>query len=138
MIKSPERYAAKQAGHTTYFTGDPCLRGHVAPRQTVNRKCTECRREEDRRWHHENKEESRRLSRERHRARLPAPTRPEPSNCELCGGPPTARSLHLDHDHTTGRFRGWLCHYCNTNLGRFGDSVEGLRRAIDYLTRNAT
>jgi hypothetical protein len=39
----------------------------------------------------------------------------------------------LDHDHETGEFRGWLCHYCNTNLGRFGDSLDGLQPIIQYL-----
>lgn len=136
MIKSPARHAAKQAGEKTYFTGEPCVRGHVSARQTTTRKCIECRREEDRAWYHNNKDEARRLSRERRRKKLPAPTRPEPLACEMCSGPPTARTLHLDHDHRTGIFRGWLCHYCNTNLGRFGDSIAGLMRAVEYLRRS--
>ena len=63
-------------------------------------------------------------------------TRCRPANCELCGQTRThARALCADHDHETGAFRGWLCTGCNVALGRFGDNVEGLRRAIDYLHR---
>ena len=61
------------------------------------------------------------------------PTRTMPALCELCGKPPKARILHLDHDHTTKTFRGWLCGKCNRALGLFGDSIHGLQRAIDYL-----
>jgi hypothetical protein len=58
--------------------------------------------------------------------------RPLDGCCELCHNP---RSLCIDHDHNTGCFRGWLCQPCNRSLGTFGDSVEGLKRAIDYLQR---
>ena len=52
--------------------------------------------------------------------------------CELCGKT-TDRSLMLDHDHVTGEFRGWLCHDCNTALGKFYDDIKLLRKAIKYL-----
>lgn len=58
------------------------------------------------------------------------PTRPKPKQCECCG---KEKELHLDHDHESGKFRGWLCTNCNTALGKLGDNIEGLLRAIHYL-----
>jgi hypothetical protein len=63
----------------------------------------------------------------------PQPTHSKPAQCECCGGPPGVRALHLDHDHVTGAFRGWLCHNCNLGIGRLGDTIESLEKAIEYL-----
>jgi hypothetical protein len=76
--------------------------------------------------------ESRRAFR-RKWAGKPAPTRPCPPACELCEQPPGKRSLHLDHDHETGAFRGWLCSNCNSGLGLFRDNPRLLRKAAKYL-----
>ncbi len=51
--------------------------------------------------------------------------------CALCPRPATC----IDHDHSSGRFRGLLCRQCNAALGTLGDCAAGLLRAIDYLTR---
>lgn len=69
----------------------------------------------------------------------PEPTRPEPTTCEICGQPPNGRTrtLHLDHDHKTGKFRGWLCDSHNRALGHFKDDPNLLRKAIAYLEANS-
>lgn len=67
-------------------------------------------------------------------AGLPEPTRPEPESCECCGARPKGR-LALDHCHTTGAFRGWLCGKCNLSIGCLGDTIEALERALAYLKR---
>jgi hypothetical protein len=41
----------------------------------------------------------------------------------------------LDHDHETGRFRGWLCDHCNRALGHLGDNLPGVDRMMQYLLR---
>lgn len=40
-----------------------------------------------------------------------------------------------DHDHSTNKFRGWLCHSCNRALGNFVDDIGRLERAIEYLKK---
>lgn len=56
--------------------------------------------------------------------------------CAICRRPqPGKRRLAVDHDHTTGVVRGLLCTGCNSAVGRLGDTVEGLMRAVAYLVR---
>ena len=43
------------------------------------------------------------------------------------------RIIVPDHDHKTGKGRQWICHSCNSALGRFRDDISILKKAIDYL-----
>jgi hypothetical protein len=83
-------------------------------------------------------------SKEVEKIRLTAP--PKTSVCECCGKAPNSgpnadpnkriRGLVLDHDPITKTFRGWLCDDCNKSIGAFGDTLEGVMKAVDYLKRN--
>ncbi len=54
--------------------------------------------------------------------------------CAICQDPPSGiKPWHVDHDHSSGKVRGILCHSCNTALGNFNDDSENLQRALDYL-----
>lgn len=53
-------------------------------------------------------------------------------SCGVCG---SGLKLNVDHDHSTGKVRGKLCHSCNTGIGLFKDSVELLHKAAAYLGR---
>lgn len=65
--------------------------------------------------------------------------------CEVCGWKPTGkeskgktnrgRSLVYDHCHDSMKFRGVLCDSCNTAIGKLGDTIEGVQRAIKYLSK---
>ena len=57
----------------------------------------------------------------------------EETLCEICGGDNGKRAIHLDHDHKTGEFRGWLCSNCNTGIGMFADDPDRLEEAARYL-----
>ena len=57
--------------------------------------------------------------------------KPDDMKCQCCGEEKSV--LHLDHDHITDKFRGYLCINCNHGLGKFNDSVEKLQKAMDYL-----
>lgn len=54
--------------------------------------------------------------------------------CAICGRPPRSDiSLHVDHEHGTGRIRGLLCFRCNNALGDFDDDHDRLVHALTYL-----
>ncbi len=66
--------------------------------------------------------------------------------CDICGKEDTGgsknnkhlgkvKSLVMDHDHHTGKFRGMLCNHCNRGLGNFFDNVNTLENAILYLKK---
>jgi hypothetical protein len=56
------------------------------------------------------------------------------SGCAICKRPPSpTASLHVDHDHETGRVRALLCVSCNNALGSFQEDPEIVRRARSYL-----
>jgi Autographiviridae endonuclease VII len=148
--KTRSQAVTQQAKH--YFTGEPCSKGHISLRH-ITGTCTKCQQEANKRWADRNPgEQARRSSawqrlnperaREKHRRwrhkknGIPTPTRPTPVNCECCKRKLEAgRKTHLDHCHTTGKFRGWLCGSCNLGIGSLGDDIKGLELALAYLQR---
>ncbi len=71
------------------------------------------------------------LSRERRLEKLAG--RPKTEDCEICG---SVEKIVYDHDHTSGKFRGWICFNCNTALGHARDRIEVLYKMIDYLNKS--
>ena len=61
------------------------------------------------------------------------PNCPPSERCQCCGEIP-AHTLHLDHCHDSGRFRGWCCCSCNTGHGIM-DNPKRLRLRALYLER---
>ena len=54
--------------------------------------------------------------------------------CEICGKKEIkGRRLSVDHNHTNGEFRGFLCLRCNNGLGCFHDDIKLFKKAIQYL-----
>jgi len=64
--------------------------------------------------------------------------RPKPERCEICNklGSDFHYGLHYDHDHKTGKFRGWICTNCNTALGLVNDDPKILQALIKYIEIN--
>jgi transcription elongation factor Elf1 len=64
----------------------------------------------------------------------------EKFTCPICGKttiPGFTSKIVIDHDHTNGRARAWICDSCNTGLGRFKDDIRLLEKAIEYLRSNS-
>lgn len=57
--------------------------------------------------------------------------RPRPKYCEVCWR--EDKKICFDHNHKTGKFRGWLCHKCNVVLGMVEDNPEILINLVKYL-----
>ena len=54
--------------------------------------------------------------------------------CGICGKP----STRLDHNHTTGKIRGGLCHRCNLGLGYYeGWFVENREAILVWIEEEA-
>lgn len=59
--------------------------------------------------------------------------------CKICGekgfkmNKGHRNGLVLDHCHSTGKLRGFLCPNCNRGLGLFKDDVVRMKEAIRYL-----
>lgn len=62
------RKEAQALGLTRYFTGKPCIYGHLAQRMTGSKTCCECNRIRRKEHHDANREESRRKGREHYAA----------------------------------------------------------------------
>lgn len=53
--------------------------------------------------------------------------------CLLCEREENGRLLAVDHNHNTDKVRGLLCGSCNRALGLFGDRLDVLEKAVDYI-----
>ncbi|MEK6897606.1 MAG: endonuclease domain-containing protein [Nanoarchaeota archaeon] len=55
---------------------------------------------------------------------------PKPERCEVCG---SSLKICFDHDHKTGKFRGWICDRCNRILGFAKDDSKLLRDLANLI-----
>lgn len=65
--------------------------------------------------------------------------RNEPFECPICAKRTIAGitcKVVLDHDHNSGKVRGWICDSCNTGIGRFQDDVDLIEKAIKFLKQS--
>lgn len=119
--------------------------GCTKRREYCKRDCwQEVHREElkqkTREWRAENIALAKEVERKAHVARVSrrhakrvAALGPVPRGCEICGTSFTTTSARWDHNHGTGKDRGWLCNRCNAGIGFLGDNPSLIRRAAKYL-----
>ena len=144
-----ERRAAAAAAATRWCT----VCGQEKPRDAylspTHPACTECIRERDRKTYLATRdptviEETKRAIRRADLRRKFGVT-PEEVDALLaeqegrCAGCrrelPEGKGRHLDHNHETGKVRGWLCFPCNYALGLLRDDPKTLLRLVDYVHR---
>lgn len=58
-------------------------------------------------------------------------------HCSICKVY-VGRGLHTDHDHVTGKLRGFICSSCNLTLGNVKDDINVLKAMIEYLSFTST
>lgn len=58
------------------------------------------------------------------------------NKCKICGTEVDMTTVAIDHCHSNGHIRGFLCGTCNSGLGFFKDNTDYLRTAIEYLNNN--
>lgn len=108
-------------------------------------KAREKQREYSRRWREKHPEQYRAIKR---RCNLKAAYGMTPAEfdsmleqqgggCAICGATDNSHArngtLCVDHDHGTNLVRGILCGPCNLGLGKLGDTLDGLMKAVAYL-----
>lgn len=54
--------------------------------------------------------------------------------CGICKRKETRGRLSVDHEHSTGRFRGLLCRRCNRGVGVFQDDPILFEAGKEYLS----
>ena len=59
------------------------------------------------------------------------------NKCAICKRDQSifTRSLHIDHNHRTGKHRAILCSRCNQTIGRSEDNPQLLRDIADYIEK---
>jgi len=106
-------------------------------------RCRECKRSGERQYQKTKKYLSRRTTWEWNNHGIIDMTRErfeelfelQEGKCAICGTLENIlnRAMCVDHDHETGLARGLLCTKCNVALGYFGDNLEIIERAINYM-----
>jgi len=110
-------------------------------RKYPHSRCKDCDHARVRAYHHKNKEKITKQMLVSHRRRRYGLNEEEYNNmilsqnnlCAICNKS-SSKTLHIDHDHITGKVRGLLCSSCNTGIGMLQEDTVILNKAIEYLS----
>jgi len=60
------------------------------------------------------------------------------NKCQICksDGKSHKKALVVDHDHSTGLFRGIICAFCNSAIGFLKEDIAILEACINYIKKN--
>ena len=96
--------------------------------------CRACTKQTVKLWREKNKDKQRLISkraRVKHKYGLDLEDVVTEGECPICLK--TDKRLVIDHCHTSGRVRGFICHNCNTLLGHV-ENTDKMKRVQEYLT----
>ena len=109
------------------FEKNQYLKGNIVARRS---ECKECRKKAKRYPHIPE-----RLKKD-FESSNPRPKIGDEFTCPICKRTMIVqknRDVNLDHNHSTGAIRGYVCNDCNTGMGNFKDSIDRLKRAIKWI-----
>ena len=151
---------ATKKGLVRFFTGSPCIRGHISERRVSSGECVECNLENARKHKASQKWKDsyqRRISAKKadgtysahlvdrwlrstyklSRKQFDMMVHVQNNQCAICGfrfiHDNRMTKPHIDHCHESGKIRGLLCSSCNKGIGQFKDNVAAMRSAIEYV-----
>jgi hypothetical protein len=108
-----------------------CNRGHERTPENLDkyRGCKPCANIKANEWKKRNRDKAQAMQ-----IRWKYGVTAKPDVCDVCGLPnANGKKVSVDHDHKTGKVRGFLCHGCNIAIGMVKDDPDRLRRLADYL-----
>jgi len=113
----------------------------VTNKKYLHSRCKDCDHARVKVYHKNNRVKVRKQQLISHRRREYGLTEEEYNNmvlsqnnmCAICNKP-NDRTLHIDHEHVTGKVRGLLCSNCNLGIGLLQEDLIILNRAIKYLS----
>jgi DNA-directed RNA polymerase subunit RPC12/RpoP len=143
------RKEAREKGLKRYFSGKPCLKGHISERYVLDYGCVQCKKEYSISIKDKEIERGKllRASGKAKKARLKNRYKisledlgvileRQGNKCLICGIElKSGIYSHIDHDHKTGKVRGVLCKRCNNGIGYLMDDPVLLRVAAEYIER---
>ena len=110
-----------------------CKNGHARTPDNVSsdRGCKKCKDSRTIEWKKRNRDKVQQMH-----IRWKYGVSAKPSVCDVCRGVSTnGRRIAVDHDHATGRVRGFLCNGCNIAIGMVKEDPDRLRRLAEYLEK---
>jgi hypothetical protein len=122
----------------------------------IRNECKECEKASAKKWNQQNKEKYN-TNRTRHHRKYPERQKnrilkrdygisytdyqkmliDQDFSCAICKvhQKDLNKSLHVDHNHSTGEVRSLLCAPCNTSLGALKENTETLNSMIEYIKK---
>ena len=113
---------------------------HSTSKDRLSYVCKECHKENNKKWYS-------RSGRNKHLLNTYGVTQESYSHmykvqkgcCAICGVEEKnthLKRLYVDHSHTTGKIRELLCHNCNSSLGQLKESIDTLKKMINYIEKH--